>query len=305
MIVSKAEFSANIADRYVYLATEFKFVPLGFQDPAEDEVDSDHQTYINMFQKIFSTNSFYFSAQYDLTRPFAFSASTAFKHKNQDERFYYNSAYVVKLRENGLDHLVQPFINGLIEQRIMNVNQKAINFIMISRRDKSRAGFRFVSRGADSMGNVSNFAETEQIISFMNEDHLIVYTYLQTRGSIPILWKQTPNLGWSPKVLMEQNSMKMKNVFENHMNKIKNTYKANHLINLIDKKGSQKMIGDYFSEMIRQFPDPKVKYTWFDFHAECAKMQWHNLAKLISQVQASIQDFKYGHFKVMKAVESS
>jgi hypothetical protein len=65
------------------------------------------------------------------------------------------------------------------------------------------------------------------------------------------------------------------------------------------------MIGDYFSEMIRQFPDPKVKYTWFDFHAECAKMQWHNLAKLISQVQASIQDFKYGHFKVMKAVESS
>jgi hypothetical protein len=38
VIVTKAEFSANIADRYVYLATEFKFVPLGFQDPAEDEV---------------------------------------------------------------------------------------------------------------------------------------------------------------------------------------------------------------------------------------------------------------------------
>jgi len=212
---------------------------------------------------------------------------------------------VGKLRDNGLDHLVQPFVSGLIEQRIMNINQKAVNFIIISRRDKTRAGFRFVSRGSDSMGNVSNFAETEQIVSFMNEDNFDVYTYLQTRGSIPIIWKQTPNLSWSPKVLIDANTMKKKNVFENHMNKIKFIYKDNHLINLIDKKGSQFTIGNNFSELIRLYPDPKVKFTWFDFHAECAKMQWHNLSKLISQIQKSIQDYKYGHFKVFKRVESS
>jgi hypothetical protein len=302
IIVTKAEFSANIADRHVYVATEFLFVPLGFQDPAEDKVGSAHQAYIDMFQKIFTTNSLYFSPQYDLTRPFAVLAANAFKSRSFDERFFYNSVYVQKFRDNGLEHLIQPFVSGLVEQRVMNINQKAINFIIVSRRDKTRAGFRFVSRGTDSMGNVSNFAETEQIISFMNEDHFDVYTYLQTRGSIPIVWKQTPNMSWSPKVLIEQNSMRMKSVFENHLNKMKNTYKANHLINLIDKKGSQKKIGDTFSELVRLFQDPKIKYTWFDFHAECAKMQWHNLSKLITQVQASIQDYKYGHYKVFKRV---
>jgi len=43
----------------------------------------------------------------------------------------------------------------------MKVNGKSVNLGLISRRDKSRAGMRFVQRGGDMEGNVSNFAETE------------------------------------------------------------------------------------------------------------------------------------------------
>ena len=305
VIVTKAEFAANIVDRFVYRATEFKFVPLSFKDPAKDEVPTADQNYINMFQKIFTTKSLYFSPNYDITRPFSYSVKTAFKHSDQDERFFYNEPHVARFTQSGIHHLVQPFISGLVEQRIMNINQKAINFIIISRRDKTRAGFRFISRGSDSMGNVSNFAETEQIISFMNEDHFDVYTYLQTRGSIPIVWKQTPNLKWSPPVAIENNEMRMKNVSMQHLSKMLNAYKDNHLINLIDKKGSQKKIGELMTRMVESFGNQRIRYTWFDFHAECAKMQWHNLGKLVSLIQQSLSEYKYGHFKVFKRVASS
>lgn len=41
-------------------------------------------------------------------------------------------------------------------------------FIIISRRDKRRVGMRFMSRGVDSEGNASNFAQTEQIFNLDN-----------------------------------------------------------------------------------------------------------------------------------------
>lgn len=253
-----------------------------------------------MFEKFFSTKSFYFSSEYDLTHPFSVSAAKAFKIRKEDfdERFYYNSAFTTKLRDLGLTNWIQPFICGLVEQKLMNISQKALSFVIISRRDKSRAGMRFISRGADPAGNVSNFAETEQILSFINDDSYDIFTYLQTRGSIPVIWKQTPNLKWSPTLIIESNPIKNKNAFENHMVKIKKAYKENYLINLIDKKGSQKKIGDCFTDMIRAYNDPSIKYTWFDFHAECKNMEYHNLSRLVNEALESIQKFKYGQYKV-------
>lgn len=256
-----------------------------------------------MFQKYFLTKSFYFSNEYDLTRPFSNSVLRGFNSKEFDDRFYYNSSFTEKLREQGLESWVQPFICGLIEQRLLTINQKAISFILISRRDKTRAGMRFISRGSDSMGNVSNYVETEQIMTFINEDFYEVYSYLQTRGSIPIIWKQSPNLKWAPKPLIEANPMKNKSAFKYHIDKIKKAYGENHLVNLIDKKGSQKIIGEFFTEMVRTENDPLIHYTWFDFHAECKKMQWHNLSKLVNELLTSIQKFKYGQYRVYKTVE--
>lgn len=143
-----------------------------------------------MFQKYFLTKSFYFSNEYDLTRPFSHSVLRGFNSREFDDRFYYNGSFTERLREQGFESWVQPFICGLIEQKHLTINQKAVSFILISRRDKCRAGMRFISRGADAMGNVSNYAETEQILSFISEDYYEIYTYLQTRGSIPFIWKQ-------------------------------------------------------------------------------------------------------------------
>ena len=46
------------------------------------------------------------------------------------------------------------------------INNKPIDYILISRRCVYRAGTRFNVRGLDNEGQVANFVETEQILQY-------------------------------------------------------------------------------------------------------------------------------------------
>lgn len=65
------------------------------------------------------------------------------------------------------------------------------------------------------------------------------------------------------------------------------------MVNLIDKKGSQKKVGDSFTRCFKELKDPDIKYVWFDFHGECKKMKWENLSKLIDIVKEELQNYGY------------
>jgi len=53
------------------------------------------------------------------------------------------------------------------------------------------------------------------------------------------------------------------------------------MVNLIDKKGTQKRMGEYFDKMHNVVSDTNMKLVWFDFHAECKNMKYENLSKLL------------------------
>jgi calcineurin-like phosphoesterase len=53
------------------------------------------------------------------------------------------------------------------------------------------------------------------------------------------------------------------------------------MVNLIDKKGTQKRMGEYFDKMHNVVSDNSMKLVWFDFHAECKNMKYENLSKLL------------------------
>ena len=72
--------------------------------------------------------------------------------------------------------------------------QNSVDIAVISRRSTGRVGTRYHSRGVDDRGHVSNFVETEQIVSAGEQ----VSSLLQSRGSIPLYWRQTVNLQYSP-----------------------------------------------------------------------------------------------------------
>lgn len=67
------------------------------------------------------------------------------------------------------------------------------------------------------------------------------------------------------------------------------------MVNLIDKKGSQKKIGDQFTNLYKQLKDEELSYTWFDFHGECKKMKWENLSKLIDIVKEELKTYGVFH----------
>ena len=57
-----------------------------------------------------------------------------------------------------------------------------------------RTGTRMWRRGADLDGNVANFVETEQLL----EANGYLASYVQVRGSIPLLWEQIVDLTYKP-----------------------------------------------------------------------------------------------------------
>lgn len=54
-------------------------------------------------------------------------------------------------------------------------------------------------------GNVANYVETEQIVHVGETQHSV--SYVQTRGSMPLFWRQIPNLKYTPELIIDDNSV--------------------------------------------------------------------------------------------------
>lgn len=57
---------------------------------------------------------------------------------------------------------------------------------ILSRRSRFRAGTRYKRRGVDETGEVANYVETEQLISYQSHE----VSFVQIRGSVPVYWSQ-------------------------------------------------------------------------------------------------------------------
>ena len=100
-----------------------------------------------------------------------------------------------------------------------------------------------------------------------------------------------PNLKWSPPVIIQPNFSESLSAAQIHFSKTKQDYGQQYLVNLIDKKGSQKRIGDQFTRVFNELNDKDLSYVWFDFHGECKKMKWENLSKLIDIVKDELTNY--------------
>ena len=87
---------------------------------------------------------------------------------------------------------------GFVHISQCTINGTTFKYIIISRRSNKRTGARLYVRGGDTLGNVANYVETEQILE--TPSHLC--SYVITRGSIPLLWNQYPNMAMKPKATL-------------------------------------------------------------------------------------------------------
>ncbi|KAI9373118.1 SacI homology domain-containing protein [Aspergillus egyptiacus] len=232
---------------------------------------------------IFSSRNFFFSYDYDLTRPITAQASASNGHlplhKVADELYFWNRNLMTPFATAGAHHLILPLIQGFVgqseftiaakpnpsspetntEARILGAKEEAEaaqapgdkrNFLLtlISRRSVKRPGLRYLRRGVDDDGNTANSVETEQILSVPDWDpSRNIYSYLQVRGSIPLYFSQSP-YSFKPVPILHHSSETNQFAFERHFRDLSRRYGKVQCISLVDKRAPEIKIGEQYKK---------------------------------------------------------
>lgn len=295
----------------IYRVEKTRIIP--FSENQFENGSNQHQwetTYIAMLESVLRTPSFYFSYGYDLTNSLqrnhnlanlaSESRTNIVAHLNYDKRFLWNQHLMVDFDRCGkiTDRYRLPFIHGFVAIKEQCLPQY-FNWSIISRRGTKRAGTRFNSRGADYEGSVSNFVETEQIIEGGTKH---TASFVQIRGSIPLLWGQTVNYRMKPPIeinTQDENCLPLKN----HLEELRKFYGNVSFVSLIDQRGHEGQIAHEYSQKMSSIQQYySVPYHHFDFHKECGKMRWHRLKILIDRIRPEIEAHGYFYFAAGKVM---
>jgi hypothetical protein len=254
----------------------------------------------------------------NLNSKYSYVYIDSFIFRETQFEFCWNYNLAKKLDNELLEGLVRPVINGIVTIQTIRSYGNAFDYIVIARKDTRRSGMRFLYRGCDENGFAANFAEAEAIVIHPNNNgETDIMSYLQVRGSIPVIWTQEPDLNLNPKItpLLNDNARNL-NCFSRHTAELLDRYKKVIFINLVDKKNYQGVIGNCFTDTFTEYGNHnprnfeilyldlknKVDYTWFDFHAECKKMKYQNIQKLLNydSVSDAVKTFGYTHIVTEK-----
>jgi phosphatidylinositol 4-phosphatase len=64
-------------------------------------------------------------------------------------------------------------------------------------------------------------------------------------------------------------------------------------VNLVNQSGHEKPIKLAFEEVVKRLSNPRVKYVYFDFHAECSKMRWGRISLLLDRLKDEMMKQQY------------
>jgi hypothetical protein len=254
-------------------------------------------------KKLFSSGTFYYSADFDLTRRLqkrATDEEMTIAIESLDAGFLWNSymiqplvdfrARLSRTDKNALDGsriltsairgfcttitvpwVAAPFRNGR--------SGMASALSIISRLSCRRAGTRFNARGIDDDGNVANFVESETV--FWSPSG-ICFSYVQIRGSLPVFWEQATGLiPAQQKITISRSPEATQPAFDKHFDQLERSYGAVHIVNLLStEKPQEAQLSHLYRDHVAHSPlnesDKKgaesehrlLRLSEYDFHAE-------------------------------------
>lgn len=205
-----------------------------------------------------------------------------------DKRFFWNKYLAQPLIDaGGLDSFVLPMMLGSIgELRPLQFQtpdkQYGASITLIARRSIRRIGTRHWRRGADSQGYVANFVESEQVVVLEDKQgNLTTSSFVQVRGSIPLLWSQIPNIKYKPPTLIAPPSASHP-AFDHHFKQLLETYQDVVAVNLVNQHGSEGILAKAFQDEAKRFAESSsgLRLVAFDFHKQCGASNYKNLSRL-------------------------
>ncbi|KAF8584507.1 hypothetical protein K439DRAFT_1646925 [Ramaria rubella] len=302
VLITGREFHGDILGNEVFRATDFKVLPLAASPSIQHPVESHLLALIRMH--LFG-GTFWFSYSWDLTRRIQAHRLPCDQDvgktlwQTADDRFFWNK--YVRGRfciVSQLGRFILPVIYGTFDICDTSIKSRPFRFALISRRSRYRAGTRYFTRGIDEEGHVANFNETEQIVIVGDSsaqkqgDTPSIFSFVQTRGSVPVFWAEINNLRYKPdlQIMDLQNTIL---ALRRHLEDQITNYGSQHIVNLVRQKGYEKPVKDAFERYINEINAPEVHYDYFDFHEECKKRNRIDL--LINKIKGDLINKGYFH----------
>lgn len=256
------------------------------QSRSNFENAKDKKLFDEILKMFNNSDSFYYSYTGDLSNTLQRKSEYVLSSQksnniwaNYDDRFIWNKYMIDSLLENcdshhlvsNLNYWIVPVIQGFFQHDTCSFDFKQCDesnpllnefrLVLISRRSRFRQGTRYKRRGLDENGYCANYVETEQIFKYGT--HVVSFT--QVRGSIPLFWSQTGH-SYRPPPKVEKTLEENAEAFALHFEKELAIYKKEVIVNLVEKNGREKVIGETYLDHVINLDSPNLTYISFDFH---------------------------------------
>lgn len=300
VVATSHEVTGSILGREIAKVTNFSILLVGV-DHSVAARSLEESQYVSLLTQHLNNATLFFSIgnKYDLTNSLQRQlTSSSF---SVDSRFWWNSflseeVNAVAGSEPFISHMIYGYFKS--HSAIFDGISQPIEFALLTRRSIYRAGTRYFRRGVDDNGNVANFNETEQFFTTPNGKE--IFSFLQTRGSVPVFWSEINNLKYKPNLVISSKSAL--DATQKHFDEQVQLYGDNYCVNLVNQSGYEKPVKDSYEAAVENLPPhlkAHVKYIYFDFHHECRKMRWDRVKLLFGHLnQLGYHRNNYFHYDV-------
>jgi hypothetical protein len=149
---------------------------------------------------------------------------------------------------------------------------------------------------------------------------LQVYSFVQTRGSVPVFWAEVNDLKYTPKLQVRGVETAVEAARKHFTEQIR-IYGENYMVNLVNQKGREERVKRAYEQLVRTLvtstsenttadqrspekihtlePGSKQKemdrlhYIYFDFHNETKGLKWHRAELLMGRLNDGLAQGGY------------
>ncbi|CAE6471791.1 unnamed protein product [Rhizoctonia solani] len=231
----------------------------------------------------------------------------------KSRRFWWNEVLAAPFVEAGAHAYVVPILQGHFQSASFELGNdtesgdpQVVEYALISRRSRDRAGLRYQRRGIDDDAHVANFVETEGLVRAKRLGSDNIFSYMQIRGSIPLFWSQ-PGLSLKPPLKLDRSVEEALTPARQHFQSCSRVCTSDNkpspvmCVNLVEKGGREGVVGSAFGHLVSLLGEDDFKLveyvvglliserdtdeSSFDFHAETKGMKYENISKLVDQLE--------------------
>ena len=240
LVITDRECVGSYLGHPIFKISSLKFFPCDHSlksAPAEQKTEMEFLGLLNVAEK---THGLFFSYETNLTLSAQRLNALGDESKllplwrQAEPRFLWNNYMLEVLIDNKLDPYLLPVVQGSFHYFQAAIGKETIGVTLIARRCTRRNGTRLWRRGADADGYAANFVETEQIMQLNG----YTASFVQVRGSIPLLWEQIVVLTYKPKFELMKHD-EAPRVLERHFLDLRKKYGAVLAVDLVNKHGGE------------------------------------------------------------------